>query len=303
MKRSSNWLRILALIVAVIGVMIGAIRIGLDIYSLSKGNTPATTEQPSASTQAPIVIPARNMWTDTGITLSKGQSVEITATGSVNIAADGDGASKWVGPDGWGNTPTWYSPTGARHQYLYETDSLGALRAKIGDGLPFKIGSYHKFVSPSSGVLFLGVEDTVDKSLYMDNRGTFSCVIKSSRVTKSTSVQVLATDNWKNSGLVVTAGDELSISASGSVVWDQALPAVGPDGTHPASTIQQPSDFPLPSAGCGSLIMKIGSSIYAVGSNNTIRASEAGSVLLMINDRYGYLHNNSGSFTVKVRVN
>ena len=299
MKRSSTRLPLLALI----GAIIGAIGIGLDIYSLSKRDVPAPIEQPLASTQTPIVIPARNMWTDTGITLSEGQSVEITATGSVNIAADGDGASKWVGPDGWGNTPTWYSPTGARHQYFYETDSLGALRGKVGNGEPFKIGSYHKFVSPSSGVLYLGVEDTADKSLYMDNRGTFNCVIKSSRVTKSTNVQVLATDNWKNSGLVVTAGDELSISASGSVVWDQTLPAVGPDGTYPASTIEQPSDFPLPTAGCGSLIMKIGTRIYAVGSNNTVKASEAGSVLLMINDRYGYLHNNSGNFTVKVRVN
>lgn len=99
------------------------------------------------------------MWNNTGITLNKGDKVRISASGQVNIGAAGDGADKWVGPEGWGSTPQWYSTTRVPHRYVFLTDSLGALRAKIGDGQPFKVGRAHNFVASQSGALYLGVED------------------------------------------------------------------------------------------------------------------------------------------------
>jgi hypothetical protein len=86
------------------------------------------------------------------------------------------------------------------------------------------------------------------------------------------------------------------------VIWDAALPAVGPDGTFPASTVESPSDFPLPQAGCGSLVMRIGSSKYAVGSGASVVAQDDGSIQLIVNDRLQSLSNNSGSFTVDIRL-
>jgi hypothetical protein len=116
------------------------------------------------------------------------------------------------------------------------------------------------------------------------------------------SLTVLATESWKNSEITVRSGQRISVFASGRVVWDKMLPAVGPDGSYPANTVEQPNDFPLPSAPCGSLLMKVGSTIYPVGSSRTVTVNESGGLLFMINDRYNYLHNNSGSFQVELEV-
>src|ERR1044072_4351963 len=157
MKRSL-WLPLLA--------FIGALCIALGIYFLIRDKSvPTSAHAPVAPSKPPIQVFANRMWTKT-VTVNEGDKISISAAGQVNIAATGDGADKWVGPDGWGNTPTWYSPSGCTHQYVYETDSLGALRGKIGDGTPFKVGSNYTFTASSAGVLFLGVEDTVDASLY-----------------------------------------------------------------------------------------------------------------------------------------
>ena len=247
-----------------------------------------------------IQVAANRMWTDSGISLVKGDEVEITASGSVNIAAAGDGADKWIGPDGWGNTPVWYAPSGERHNYAYQTDSLGALRGKVGQRRPFKVGSSYRFVAANSGVLYLGVEDTNDSALYADNRGAFTCTIQRNRT--SAQVTVLGTDNWKDSGLVVAKGQSVRVSATGSVVWDRNYPPVGPNGTFPANTVQQSTDFPIPSAGCGSLVMKIGSGLYAVGDGATVTPNDSGAVMFMVNDRYTFLSNNSGSFAVRIEV-
>lgn len=115
-------------------------------------------------------------------------------------------------------------------------------------------------------------------------------------------VQVNAKEKWKDSGINVKQGQVVSVTASGSVMWDRDLPAVGPDGTFKANTVETPNDFPMPSAGCGSLLMRIGTSIYAVGSSDTVTAGESGMIRFMVNDRYEYLGNNSGSFQVQVEV-
>ena len=118
----------------------------------------------------------------------------------------------------------------------------------------------------------------------------------------SQSLIVSGTDKWKDSGITVKKGQTVSISATGSVVWDEAQSAVGPSGRYPAIRLQQPSDFPMPEAGVGSLVMKIGTVKYAVGASRTVTATEGGRIYFMTNDRYDYLWNNSGSFEVSVTV-
>jgi len=102
--------------------------------------------------------------------------------------------------------------------------------------------------------------------------------------------------------MAVMKGQGVSVSASGSVMWDPSLPAVGPDGTFNASSLQTPSDFPMPNAKCGALIMRIGDTKYVVGSSVDIQAQTEGEIEFMINDRVQSLWDNNGSFTVTVAM-
>ena len=183
MHRSSNWIPVLAII--------GVLCLGLGVYDLYKRNQPTTATTPNNSQLPTFTVNADRMWNSTGINLNKGDVVQITASGRINLGSPGDGADKWVGPDGWGSTPQWYSTSQVPHRYVYLTDSLGALRGKVGDGHPFKIGSNYSFTASSSGTLYLGVEDgasdekgrilseqEANSYLYSNNRGSFTCTIK-----------------------------------------------------------------------------------------------------------------------------
>ncbi len=71
---------------------------------------------------------------------------------------------------------------------------------------------------------------------------------------------------------------------------------VTPDGTR-APRLDY---FPHPDAGIGSLVIRIGKSIYPAGSNVTIEAEDEGFIEFQIND--DILTDNSGHFLVKVSV-
>jgi len=116
------------------------------------------------------------------------------------------------------------------------------------------------------------------------------------------SVTVNSTQSWQETGLRVKQGDSITVDAKGSVTWDESLPAVGPEGGYAANTVANASDFPMPEAGCGSLVMRIGQSKYAVGRRATIQSRDSGAIELMVNDRLQYLGNNHGAFTVNIRI-
>lgn len=122
-------------------------------------------------------------------------------------------------------------------------------------------------------------------------------VVRSYRTVYRTQYVIRASDEWKTA-MPVRRGTWVSVSASGSVTWDPLLPAVGPDGGFPAASLQNPSDFPVPSAGCGALIMRIGDTKHVVGSAIDIQAQSDGEIQFMVNDRLQSLSDNTGSFTV-----
>ena len=115
-------------------------------------------------------------------------------------------------------------------------------------------------------------------------------------------VLVSARDFWFDTNIRVVKGSTIKLRASGLVNW--APPGgtpwrVGPQGTRPPYD-QDKHRFPLPDAGCGSLIMRLGGSTYFVGESASIVVNEPGNILLMVND--DILSDNSGSFTVDVDV-
>lgn len=117
-------------------------------------------------------------------------------------------------------------------------------------------------------------------------------------------VVVSATEQWFDTGIEAASGAVLMMSASGVVTWAppggrNMLSTVGPNGTRPPFPQDSPR-FPVPDAGCGSLVMRISSSTFAVGEARTIEVENAGTVQLMVND--DILSDNSGSFEVHIKL-
>jgi hypothetical protein len=108
---------------------------------------------------------------------------------------------------------------------------------------------------------------------------------------------------WLDTGIEVQKGTSLIIHATGTVTWAppgvaEGTNVVGPNGTRPPYQ-QDASTFPMPRAGIGSLIMRIGKVKYAVGSDDTVEVKENGTIEFMVND--DAVGDNSGSFTVHIR--
>jgi|GEM_PF-5029238 hypothetical protein len=112
---------------------------------------------------------------------------------------------------------------------------------------------------------------------------------------------------WQAIGIKAKLGDTVHIVAFGTVVHDPHLPAVGPKGTDYTPRALAPPDsdgnrFPFADAGLGALLMKVGDEIYPVGDKAEITIKENGEMQLMVNDRYGWLWDNTGSFHVRLSI-
>ncbi len=115
-------------------------------------------------------------------------------------------------------------------------------------------------------------------------------------------ISVSANREIQSTGIVVKAGDKVKVSATGSVMWDPNLPQVGQSGTSvPCSNMPQSKDFPLPTAGCGALVMKVGGNYYPT-DDGVIVVKKGGEIKLDVNDRFYARGDNSGTFNAVVEV-
>jgi hypothetical protein len=115
-------------------------------------------------------------------------------------------------------------------------------------------------------------------------------------------VDVNGKARWFDTGIEIPQGTKLVIHATGSVTWAppggwNMTPTVGPDGTRPPLP-QDKLVFPVPDAGCGSLVMSIGDVKYPVGSDANITVRQGGTIKLMVNDDNPA--DNTGSFTASI---
>ena len=107
---------------------------------------------------ASVTVPANSPWTDTGITVGRGERIQFAGEGHIMVAAD---ASSGVGG----------SPIAPGGRLPFSGAGVGALIARIGNGAPFLIGSNTGPIPmPADGPLFLGVND----EHFPDNTGRFS---------------------------------------------------------------------------------------------------------------------------------
>jgi hypothetical protein len=99
-----------------------------------------------------VDVDVHTTWTDTGILVSAGDSLIITAMGTVAAGpADWEG---WFGPEGMTR-----GPAGGCTSCPLPGYPGGALIARIDTGAPFYVGPFLSVSCQASGVLYLGVND------------------------------------------------------------------------------------------------------------------------------------------------
>jgi hypothetical protein len=111
------------------------------------------------------------------------------------------------------------------------------------------------------------------------------------------SVVVNASDQWRDTGIVVRAGQTVYFEASGKVRWGPGRQD-GPDGERNSPRNEA---RPMPNRPAAALIGRVGESndYFFIGDDTgAIRVRGSGRLYLGIND--DYLRDNSGSFRVTV---
>jgi len=128
----------------------------------SQGAVATSGAAPSGS----ISVNANQPWTDTGVTVKRGDKVSFSTTGQVQIAGGGSAEANAT-PDGNGTTAKTAVPVPAM--------GVGGLIAKVGNSAPFPIGSNAQPITmPADGRLYLGVND----DQFGDNSGAFMVLIR-----------------------------------------------------------------------------------------------------------------------------
>jgi hypothetical protein len=100
------------------------------------------------STTDGIMVPARQRWTPTGLTVRRGESLTVSATGEIKFGGGADAKASAAGSND--RAPDNPIPS----------STTGTLIGRIGNGQAFAIGSQMNLQAPAAGQLFLGVNDT-----------------------------------------------------------------------------------------------------------------------------------------------
>jgi hypothetical protein len=123
--------------------------------TVGTGGQPAPAPLPAGGIQ----VDGARAWTDTGITVRRGDRIRFSASGQVAFRT---GGGDMVGPQG---SPTELSPTAP-----VPALGVGALIGRVGTGAPFPIGANSQLMTmPANGKLYLGINDAG----VSDNSGAF----------------------------------------------------------------------------------------------------------------------------------
>ncbi|MCA1564981.1 MAG: hypothetical protein LC803_04980 [Acidobacteria bacterium] len=124
---------------------------------------------------------------------------------------------------------------------------------------------------------------------------------------REVSVNVPGTSRDTDSGVDLRSGEQVTISASGTVVAGRRIGEVGPQGGRATGFGSIIGTRPVPTAGPGALIGFIRTSSgqitqpFLIGNQLTFNAQTDGRLILAIND--DDYSDNGGNFAVRIRVN
>ena len=265
-----------------------------------------------------VQVTLESNWIDTGINLRRNQRVQIDASGVITA-----GRSR-ITPDGLRTTdPTSPLPSAAE----------GMLIGAVGDDRTapiLELGTTREFTADRDGRLYL----TANRGSYADARGSFTVQIKRergvdsagsdrrpgrirsrnrqstddfgrNRTPQEVTINVPGTSRSTDTGIDVRSGDQITFTATGTVVAGRRTGEVGPEGGRNTGFGSIVGTKPVPSAGPGALIgfirMSDGqtSQAFLIGSQLTFTVPADGRLILAIND--DDYSDNSGSFSVRIR--
>jgi hypothetical protein len=124
---------------------------------------------------------------------------------------------------------------------------------------------------------------------------------------REVSVNVSGTSRDMDSGVELRSGEQVTISATGTVIAGRRIGEVGPQGGRATGFGSIIGTRPVPTAGPGALIGFIRTSSgqitqpFLIGSQLTFNAQVDGRLILAIND--DDYSDNGGNFAVRIRVN
>ena len=257
-------------------------------------------------------------WIDSGVDLRRGERVQVNASGVITL-----GRTR-ITPDGLrSNDPSAPLPNAS------EGELIGAIgddpRAPI-----IELGSSREFTADRDGRLYL----TANRGSYADARGSFNVQIRSERDltvenqgeigrprpgirsrtrqgdfgrrgTNEKTIDVPATSRGTDTGIDVRSGDQITFTATGTIVAGRRTGQVGPEGGRISGFGSIVGTKPVPSAGPGALIGYIRTldsqqlQAFVIGSQLTFTVPFDGRLYLAIND--DDYSDNSGSFSVRIR--
>jgi len=136
-----------------------------NILNSAPASQPAVGTTGQTAPGGAIQVNANQAWTDSGITVRRGDRLAFSTTGQVAIRQNAT-ASDMLGPDG--------SPTENKAGAPLPSFNVGGLIGRVGTGRPFAIGSNSQPITmPANGRLYLGVNDAGTS----DNSGAFVVTI------------------------------------------------------------------------------------------------------------------------------
>ena len=110
-----------------------------------------------------VIVTNRQAWTDTGIDVRAGDSLDITATGRVQYSRQ---LTHVAGPDGTASV--------TRAEAPMPNTAVGALIARVGNSAPFFVGARANALRvQQTGRLYLGINDDI----LTDNSGDFRVTV------------------------------------------------------------------------------------------------------------------------------
>jgi hypothetical protein len=232
-----------------------------------------------------VIVPPTENGVTLPVSLKKGDSLEITATGQVDIGRG------FIGPDG----EPGYQDTSVDSPYV---GRVGGLEMWVGDkSNRYFVGSHFVGQIEQSGTLTFRVIESLNG--YRDgNIGAFTVTIhkKSGQIT-SIRLQVPANVEWFDTGIDITGKVHIEYESG---EW-RNHPNSGTNDGRGRWPFDGKSKLIIPSGELSQLIGKVNSRLFIVG-NSYQGSPGVGRLYLSINDLPGHFNDNSGSLRVVITL-